>query len=304
MAFPPRFVILDAMLMREVDCVEEPKVSIIVPVYNVAPYLEQCLSSIRAQSCGEFEVLLVNDGSTDGGADICRAFAAADPRFLLLEQGNAGVSAARNLAMDRARGQYLQFVDGDDYLAPDAVECFLRAARASGCDMAVSHFYRLDGGRCAVRGHIKAECSLNRLDYAQQMMKAPANFYYGVMWNKFYRRAIVEAHRLRCPEGVAWCEDFLFNLDYLACSRLITCVPRPLYYYRKRSGGAVSTQATLRKTIATKRMTFNEYKELYQELDLYEKRKAGVYRYLISSATDGSTGLFPMPRAKEKHRVQ
>lgn len=277
-----------------------PKVSIIVPVYNIAPYLERCLSSIRDQTCGDFEALLVDDGSSDESAAVCRAFAADDPRFVLLEQENSGVSAARNLAMDRARGQYLQFVDGDDWLAPDAVGTFLHAAKASGCDLVVSHFYRVDGDRVAQRGHIKTKCSLNRLDYARQMMKAPANFYYGVMWNKFYRRAVVEAHHLRCPAGVAWCEDFLFNLDYIACSRLITCIPQPLYFYRKRTDSAVSTQATLRKTIAAKRMTFNEYKELYQELDLYEKRKAGVYRYLISSATDGNTGLFPKTLSKDE----
>ena len=131
---------------------------------------------------------------------------------------------------------------------------------------------------------------MTRTEYADHMVKAPANFYYGVMWNKLYRRAIVEAHHLRCPDDVAWCEDFLFNLDYIACCRLIAAVPRPVYYYRKREDSLVSTQATLRKTIQTKRLTFSEYKDFYQQLDLYERRKVRVYRYLISSAVDGSVG--------------
>ncbi len=133
----------------------------------------------------------------------------------------------------------------------------------------------------AQRGHIKTERVLTRRDFAEQMMKAPANYYYGVLWNKFYRRSIVEAHRLRCPAGVNWCEDFLFNLDYIEYARLITAVPRPLYYYRKRGDSLVNTQSTLRRTIATKRMTFDYYKELYQKLDLYEEQKAGVDRYLL-----------------------
>ena len=148
---------------------------------------------------------------------------------------------------------------------------------------------------------------MTRTEYADYMVKAPANFYYGVMWNKLYRRAIVEANHLECPADVAWCEDFLFNLDYIACCRLIAAVPRPVYYYRKREGSLVSTQATLRKTIQTKRLTFNEYKEFYQQLDLYERRKVRVYRYLISSAVDGSVGPLGRPLSrppKEKPPVR
>ena len=92
---------------------------------------------------------------------------------------------------------------------------------------------------------------MTRTEYADHMVKAPANFYYGVMWNKLYRRAIVEAHHLRCPDDVAWCEDFLFNLDYIACCRLIAAVPRSVYYYRKREDSLVNTQTTLRKVIRT-----------------------------------------------------
>ena len=104
---------------------EGPAVSIIVPVYNVKPYLEKCLSSIRFQTCRDFEVLLVDDGSTDGSADICRSYVALDSRFRLLEQANAGASAARNLGMTQTAGRYLQFVDGDDWLPTDSVEILL-----------------------------------------------------------------------------------------------------------------------------------------------------------------------------------
>lgn len=274
-------------------------VSIIVPVYNVEPYLGRCLDSIRCQTFRDFEVLMVDDGSTDAGAALCRAYAQGDRRFRLLEQRNAGASAARNLAMDHARGTYLQFVDADDWLAPDATAVFLRLAQTTGCDLAVSWFYRVDGERCAARGHIRGGQVLTRQEYAEHMVKAPANFYYGVLWNKFYRRAIVEAHHLRCPADVSWCEDFLFNLDYIACSRLVATVQEPLYYYRKRSASIVNTQATLRRTIETKRMTFNEYKELYRQLDLYEKRKPQIYRYLLSSATDGGVGPLSRPLEPE-----
>ena len=173
---------------------EGSAVSIIVPVYNVKPYLEKCLSSIRFQTCQDFEVLLVDDGSTDGSVDICRSYVALDSRFRLLEQANAGASAARNLGMTQAAGRYLQFVDGDDWLPTDSVEILLHTAESTGADLTVAHFYRVSGERCASRGHIREECVMTRTEYADHMVKAPANFYYGVMWNKLYRRATSAGH--------------------------------------------------------------------------------------------------------------
>lgn len=270
---------------------DEPLVSIIVPVYNVAPYLEQCLDSIRSQSYREFEALLVNDGSDDASPYICRSYERTDSRFRLIDKpNNTGVSDSRNRAMDLAEGKYLQFLDGDDWITHDATGTFVHAAESTGGDLVISHFYRVSRVRVAQRGHIKAERVLTRRDFAEQMMKAPANYYYGVLWNKFYRRSIIEAHRLHCPENVTWCEDFLFNLNYIEYTRLITAVPHPLYYYRKREDSLVNTQSTLRKTIAAKRMTFDYYKDLYRKLDLYEEQKIRIYRYLLSAATDGSVG--------------
>ena len=232
---------------------------------------------------------MVDDGSTDGSSAVCADMAVADPRFRLLRQENAGVSAARNAALTLAGGKYLQFVDGDDRIHPQATETLVHAAEAMGADLVLSHFYRVDGERQAVRGHIKGERLLTRQEFAREMVKAPANYYYGVLWNKLYRRSIVESRGLRFEREVAWGEDFLFNLEYIRSVRLVAAVPRPLYYYIKRPGSLVSTQATLRRTIEMKRTTFDYYKDLYQDLDLYDEQKAKVYRYLISTAVDGLT---------------
>lgn len=97
-------------------------------------------------------------------------------------------------------------------------------------------------------------------------------------------------HRLRCPENVDWCEDFLFNCNYIQYIRLVAAVPQPLYYYRKRPGSLVDTHINLRTVAETKRSTFAYYKDLYRKLDLYEDQKAGIYRYLLSAATDGAVG--------------
>ena len=281
---------------------ERPLISVIVPVYNVAPWLERCLDSIAAQTWKNLEIWLVDDGSTDGSAALCAARAEKDPRFHLLRQENAGVSAARNLALDHAAGHYLQFVDGDDFLPPDATETLVRAASSTGADLVIGRFWRVAGGRSAVRGHIREDRVLTRQDYAEEMLKAPANFYYGVLWNKLYRRSIVEAGHLRCDPGVSWCEDFLFNLEYLRRARLIAACARPVYCYVKRPGSLVSTQLTPARTVEMKREVFAAYKNLYQALDLYEERKLRVYGYLLSSARDGGSISLRRPRRRRQHR--
>ena len=219
---------------------EQPLVSVIVPVYNAEPYLDNCLDSIAAQTWENLEVWLVDDGSTDASPALCDARAAADSRFHVLHQANAGVSAARNAALERATGQYLQFVDGDDYLPSTATERLVRTAGATGADLVIGRFWRVAGTRKALQGHIRRDGVFTRREFAEEMLKAPANFYYGVLWNKLYRRSIVEEGRLRCDPEVSWCEDFLFNLEYIRRTRLIAATAQPVYCYVKRPGSLVS----------------------------------------------------------------
>lgn len=266
----------------------QPLVSIIIPIYNLADYLPQCLDSVQGQSYENIQVLLVNDGSTDASLAICQEYAHRDDRFLVIDKANSGVSDSRNQALDRAEGKYIQFLDGDDWLTLGATETLVHAAESTGADLVLAHFYRVADERMAPRGHIKKERVLTRQEFAEEMMKAPANYYYGVLWNKLYRRSIIEANRLRFDVQVNWCEDFLFNLEYIERVRLVSAVPKPVYYYRKRENSLVNSQASMRRTIAMKIQTFDSYKELYQKLDLYEEQKAKVYSYFLSAATDGA----------------
>ena len=268
----------------------QPTVSIIIPIYNAELYLSQCLSSIKEQTYRDFEVLMVNDGSQDNSEDICRQFSEKDPRFILIQKENSGVSAARNMALKHAAGKYLQFLDSDDWLTPNATQSLLHAAESTGCDLCVGHFYRVAGNRMAQRGHIRRERILTRQEYAEEMMKAPANYYYGVLWNKLYRRSIIGAANLCFDPQVKWGEDFLFNLQYLEHTRLISAIPTPVYYYRKREDSLVNTDISLRRTVAMKQDTFRAYKQLYQKLDLYEEQKGRIYSYFLSAAVDGAIG--------------
>lgn len=266
-----------------------PMVSIIVPVYNGEKSIERCLRSIQNQSYTNIEVIVVNDGSTDHTEKVIKKYVEKDARFQYIKKDNTGVSDSRNIGMASAKGEYFQFVDGDDWLVKQATEEFVRTAQLYDCDMVISDFYRVCGRKIMVKGHIDMGPVITRTKFAEYMMKAPANFYYGVLWNKFFKADIIRKFSLVCDTDLDWCEDFRFNLEYLQYVGNVGVIDRPLYYYVKTKGSLVDTQAgSLQLTIKTKRKLFDYYKELYQALDLYEENKLKIQMFYLSFAHDKS----------------
>ena len=266
-----------------------PMVSIIVPVYNGEKSIERCLRSIQNQSYTNIEVIVVNDGSTDHTEKVIKKYVEEDARFHYIKKDNTGVSDSRNIGMASAKGEYFQFVDGDDWLVKQATEEFVRTAQLYDCDMVISDFYRVCGRKIMVKGHIDMGPVITRTKFAEYMMKAPANFYYGVLWNKFFKADIIRKFSLVCDTDLDWCEDFRFNLEYLQYVGNVGVIDRPLYYCVKTKGSLVDTQAgSLQLTIKTKRKLFDYYKELYQALDLYEENKLKIQMFYLSFAHDKS----------------
>ena len=269
----------------------EPLVSVIVPIYNAAEYLERCINSVLGQEYKNFELILVNDGSQDASGEICRAYAAQDERVKVLEKENSGVSDSRNRAMDMAEGEYLQFLDADDWLTPDATKLFVQSAVNNDCDMVIADFYRVSGEKVSHKGDIEKEGILSREEFANYMMENPADFYYGVLWNKLFRRDLVEKHGLRMDPEISWCEDFIFNLEYIRHCRTIYALQVPVYYYVKTKGSLVNSQgASINNTIRMKLNVFEYYhqflRELYDEED-YENIRFQVHRFFLTYAKDG-----------------
>ena len=264
----------------------QPLVSIIVPVYNGEKTIERCLRSIQNQSYSNIEVLVVNDGSSDHTDRIIKKYAQRDSRFRYIEKENTGVSDSRNVAMAEAKGDYFQFVDGDDWLVKQATEEFVNTALTYGCDMVISDFYRVCGRRIYTKGHIDAGPVITRMKYAEYMMEAPANFYYGVLWNKFFRADIIRTFALKCSTQLDWCEDFQFNLEYLQYVGKVGVIRKPLYYYVKTKGSLVDTQVNFQQSIRTKRILFDHYRDLYKAIDLYEENKLRIQMFYLSFAHD------------------
>ena len=271
-----------------------PSVSIIVPVYNAQKTIARCIESIINQEFQDFELLLVNDGSKDDSGQICDSYAAQDKRIRVIHKDNSGVSDSRNMALDLAKGKYIQFLDSDDWITTDATNLFFRAAEDHHCDMVISDFYRVVGQRVSHKGDIDDDEVMTREDYAAHMMENPADFYYGVLWNKFFRREIIEQYHLRMDSSISWCEDFMFNLEYIRHASSFYALGVPIYYYVKTKGSLASQGLSLTKTINMKKMVFayyhNFYKSILTEED-YEKNRLQVYKFLLDAASDGMASL-------------
>ena len=287
----------------------EPTVSIIVPVYNAEHTIPRCIESILNQEYSDFELLLVNDGSTDGSGAVCNAYAARDARIRVIHKENTGVSDTRNTALDQARGTYLQFLDSDDWITPDATSSLVRAAESAQCDLVVSDFYRVVGERVSQKGDIDDDGVMTREEYAAHMMENPADFYYGVLWNKLYRRSIVEAHHLRMDPEISWCEDFMFNLEYIRYAETFRALQVPIYYYVKTKGSLANQSLTISKTVKMKLMVFEYYQRFFKSVldeEEYEKSRLKVYRFLLDAAGDGSVPppILPNSRKLGNERMQ
>ena len=265
---------------------QRPLVSVIVPVYNSAADLPRCIESIRRQSYENFELFLVNDGSADTSPQLCRMYARVDPRIRVIDQENRGVSAARNAALDLARGEFIQFADADDYLAPEATELLVGRLLEEKTDLVIADYYRVvnDEDITVYGGYIPEMGAIDQAKFAVYMMDRPASFYFGVLWNKLYRRSIIEEYRLRCDEELSWSEDFLFNLQYARRSAHFCALHAPIYYYRKNEKCSTATQIHPWSAVKVKTEIFSYYKEFYDSLGLYDENKGKVYKYLVSLA--------------------
>ncbi len=268
-----------------------PLVSIIIPVYNAEKTIDRFVDSVLNQTYKDFELLLLDDGSTDGSGGICDGYAKKDPRIRAVHKENSGVSDTRNQGIAMAKGEYLQFLDSDDWLMPNGTESFVRAVTSCPCDMVIADFYRVVGERVSQKGDIQREGVIDREEYAVQMMQKPADFYYGVLWNKFYKRSVIENYGIKMDTAINWCEDFLFNLEYVRHISRVYVLRVPVYYYVKTKGSLVTQGLSVKKTIQMKRTVFAYYNAFYKDVfgeEEYEKWKGRIYGFLLDAAGDGT----------------
>lgn len=220
---------------------EKPLLSIIVPVYDVERYLQKCIDSILAQTLTDFELILVDDGSPDDCPALCDAAAAKDARVRVIHQKNGGLSAARNAGLDVARGEWIGFVDSDDYIAPEMYETLYQAVQSTGADLALCDYAEVDeASEPCPQMHV----SLSGAELTgQELLQNASGLMVQLAWNKLYRRAIFA--QLRYPEGKLN-EDLFLIPDICLQTTKAVVVPEVLYYYLQRSGSIMGKSKTLR----------------------------------------------------------
>ena len=219
----------------------DKKLSFILPIYKVEAYLPQCVDSILSQATQDCEILLVDDGSPDGCGAICDAYAQKYEMIRVIHKENGGLSSARNAGFDQATGEYVLFVDSDDYIEPGSVEKLLRWIGSGGADVGflLSRKVYPDGSSEPLGENLRREeiCGKSRdqvLRYLATRPKFPAS-----AWGKIYRRAFLMEHGFRYPDDRRLSEDLQYSLDLFLTADTFDYLDFPYYCYRQSRAGSI-----------------------------------------------------------------
>lgn len=221
-------------------------ISIIVPVYNVAAYLPQCLDSILHQDYEKLEVILIDDGSKDDSGRICDDYAAKDSRVKVIHQKNAGAAAAKNTGLRAATGEYLSFVDSDDWLEPNVYGYMVELLRSERADAVQFAFRDVWRSRAEDRIIYPGRTAVDSDEYLRRFT---VDYSCALLWNKLYRREIYdgiffeEGHRI---------DDEYFTYQGFLKDRRIVFDDRIIYNYRRRASGAMNAPAAARQRLQDK----------------------------------------------------
>ena len=286
----------------------QPLVSIILPVYNAQTHLARCIGSILNQTYRNLELIILNDGSRDQSLPVCEEFRAKDSRIVLVDKDNSGVSDTRNLGLKLAGGQYVQFVDSDDYIDPDFTGHLVAAAEENNADLVIAPYKMV-----IPAGASKPEQVLEKIQdelgvmsvarppevreygflpagvydkdtFALRLMDKPASYFYSVLWNKLYRRDLLVANDVQFASEMKWAEDLVFNLQYIRFAERFVSIGTPGYYYVQNPQSICHTQINPATIVQNKVQTFRYYKDLYTRLGMYEEVRPQLYKFLVDIA--------------------
>lgn len=215
------------------------KISVIVPVYNVEKYLRRCLDSVINQTLKDIEIICVDDGSTDSSFEILKEYAKEDGRIQLIQKENGGLSSARNAGIRVAKGEYIGFVDSDDWIDPNFYEKLYAAAKKYDADSACASIKRpYASGKVRNKLIFKSEELLKTTAEKYKRHDIPAKCY---VWNKIYKRSELERQHLTFKEGVLF-EDIYFTIRFLYFSKSMVTVPEIVYHYWVNSKSITRTK--------------------------------------------------------------
>lgn len=220
-------------------------ITIIVPVYNVEDYLCKCIDSIIGQTYNNLEIILVDDGSPDRCGEICDEYARHDTRIRVIHKENGGLSDARNVGIENSKGDYIAFVDSDDYIAPDMYEKLYNIAKVNDADMSICSFMCVNTkGNSIDDQNLYNPISnnvLSGIEVFEDKLAENQYWYWVVAWNKLYRRSLFD--NIRFPVGKQHEDEFVAHHLY-SITRKVACCGNKMYYYVKRENSIMSKKYT------------------------------------------------------------
>lgn len=274
---------------------EEVKVSIIVPVYNAEKYIERCIKSLIGQTYKNIEIILINDGSEDKSLNILRNFENIDKRITLINQENSGPSKARNLGIKKSTGDYIAFIDADDYVELNYIEKMIKQSNCFKSDMIVCNYkeVRKEGEIPSniftfINNGEAYDCDINCIG---EVLCGRG----GLVWGKLLKSSIIKENKIRFDENISMCEDLLFTLEFIKNTKVVSKIDDYLYIHNKYNDESITAKYNkelFNEQIKVQRkleqfVYGNNFNNSYIENLLYERLKGimwfSIYKEIINN---------------------
>lgn len=254
-----------------------PVISIILPVYNAEKYLHRCIDSILAQTYTDFELLIVDDGSTDGSGHICDEYAATDSRIRVFHKANGGVASARQLGVEEAQGEYSIHVDSDDWIEPEMLTRMHAKIVEEQADILIADFYS-DNGKQSYRAD-ESTPSVKSIDILKDIL---TNHLFGALWNKLIRHSLYKRFNIRFIKNIDYCEDVLILVQMLQHDLKVKFLHEAYYHYDVSNLNSISRNFTSK--------TYQVRKRFLEELK--RQLPASFHYIIIDAALEVKTQAF------------
>lgn len=246
-------------------------ISVIVPIFNAEKYLHRCIKRILAQDYTDYELLLIDDGSIDNSATICDEFAKYDNRIRVFHKENGGVSSARNWGLDKAIGEYIMFVDSDDYMLPGMLEVMVSTLKAKSADLVVCGTTETGGGYW--RPIADVDYSINQLK--ENFVSLLHTELLSPPWNKIYKKEIIGSNRF-C-EDISFGEDLLFNIQYLEKCENISLIKESPFYHEKENENSLVVKFNRNRLL--------DIEKVWVVVERFSEDKEGLYSKYLRDLT-------------------
>lgn len=240
-----------------------PLISIIVPIYNAANYLHKCINSILNQSLNDLEIILIDDGSNDGSSLICDFFQKKDNRIKVVHNRNQGISASRELGLQLAKGEYILFVDSDDWIDNNMLSHMYKIAKQEHLDIVGCTFYAVyaDHKKLIRTFYAKYE------DFLSDIIRGN----WGVVWKLLTKKSLYKQNNIHFPTNINGGEDYVVCVKLLSSTYKVKCLDQPYYYYNKTNINSLMSSLTLEK--------INDQIKATQLVENYLKATGKFYKY-------------------------